>query len=187
MTKLTIARYVSLLVTGVGAGVSLSHALQWSQKAKLSSDEFFRVQSTLYNNYGVAGAILENTDVLSTAATAYFVGRRSRARTLTLLALGCQLASIAVWALLINPINQRGRTWTAGNLPPDWAKERDRWHRLHAVRLGLSLTGFSALLLSVLGREQPARQEAATLAAQETGAVDQHHAAPAIPSGGADR
>ena len=150
MTALNVSRFLSLSLMGLGAGVSLSHALQWPQKAAFSGDEFLRVQQNLYYNYGPAGAILESGALLSTLATAYLTRNRPRAYALILLGLGCTTANTAIWATLINPINRRTLLWTADALPPKWADVRDRWHALHAARLIVALIGFSALLLSML-------------------------------------
>jgi hypothetical protein len=58
-------------------------------------------------------------------------------------------AMIGIWAIWINPINQRVNRWRADNLPFDWARLRDRWEMLHTVRAILSLAALCALLLTV--------------------------------------
>jgi hypothetical protein len=56
---------------------------------------------------------------------------------------------ITVWAIWINPINQRVNSWRIGALPADWARLRDRWETLHTIRAILSLVAFCSLLLTV--------------------------------------
>jgi hypothetical protein len=90
-------------------------------------------------------------------AAAYLVRRRPRTLALTLLGLGCNLTATLIWATLINPINRRTLSWSAGTLAPAWPAVRDRWHTLHAARLILSPAGFGALVASVLDDARPAR------------------------------
>lgn len=171
MSLLSVSRFLSLFLMGLGAGVSLSHALQWPKKAAFPGDLFLRVQQNLYDNYGPAGAIMESGAFLATLATAYLVRHRPRAFSLGLLGLGCTVANTTIWATLINPINQRTLTWTADTLPPDWAEVRDRWHALHAVRLVGAVIGFGALILSVLDDASAGSRERAGSPSHETAAL----------------
>src|SRR5687767_2111931 len=145
MMTVTIVRFINLFLMGLGTGVSLSHALQAPTKAKLPRDVFLPTQQTLYNNYGLAGAMIEPGSFLSTLGLLFLVRKRRTEALLTLIGLGCIATMFAVWARLINPINQQVMEWTPETTPDNWAEVRDRWHRLHAIRLALHAIGTSAL------------------------------------------
>ena len=147
---LRTVRFASLSLMGLGTGISLSHLLQWKRKAELPGDVFVRVQKTLYNNYGPAGAVMEPGELLSTSATLVLVRKRRSASFLTTIALLTVLAKFPVWALFIRPINEQTLDWTTEALPPNWQEMRDRWHRLHLLRFVLSAVGTSVLLAALL-------------------------------------
>jgi hypothetical protein len=51
--------------------------------------------------------------------------------------------------LLLVPINNRAKTWTADGLPADWKQQMNRWDRFHYVRVTVIITAF-ALLVAAL-------------------------------------
>ena len=46
------------------------------------------------------------------------------------------------------PINNRAAHWTSDNRPADWREQLPRRDRGHALRVGLLLAGFIALLVA---------------------------------------
>lgn len=50
--------------------------------------------------------------------------------------------SAVLSVVVLVPINNRSKTWTAENLPPDWREQQRRWDSLHAVRVALIVTAF---------------------------------------------
>jgi hypothetical protein len=142
--------FIALLLMALVTGVSFSHLLQRGPKAELPGPKFLAVQQILLRNYGRVIGGLE----VATLLCALLLAVAARARPSLLYLAGgatiCLALMIAIWAFWINPINQTINTWTDESLPPDWAKFRDRWHTLHAVRLILSLLGLSALITLAL-------------------------------------
>lgn len=53
--------------------------------------------------------------------------------------------------LLLVPINNRAKTWTAQGRPADWQQQAGRWDRYHYVRVGVIVPAF-ALFAVALGR-----------------------------------
>ena len=59
------------------------------------------------------------------------------------------ILSVIMSILLLVPINNRVKTWTADNRPADWKQQMNRWDRLHHVRVAVIIAAF-ALLVAAL-------------------------------------
>ncbi|MFC9002200.1 anthrone oxygenase family protein [Streptomyces microflavus] len=69
---------------------------------------------------------------------------------LVVIAAALLLLSVAMSVLLLVPINNRVKTWTADGLPADWKQQMNRWDRFHYVRVAVIIAAF-ALLVGALG------------------------------------
>ncbi|MFJ9421846.1 anthrone oxygenase family protein [Streptomyces sp. NPDC101249] len=74
---------------------------------------------------------------------------RQRGTALVAVSAGLLLVSVVMSVLLLVPINNRSRTWTAETAPADWRRQTDRWDRLHRVRVAVVVAAF-ALLVTAL-------------------------------------
>jgi hypothetical protein len=142
--------FLSILLLGLVSGVSFSHLLQRGPKATLSAPQFLAVQQVLLRNYGPAIGGLEVAAFLSALGVAIVTWGEPVVPFLALLAAGCVLLMVVIWALWISPINKTVNSWTPESLPPNWADFRDRWHVLHTIRCVLSVLAFSALIVGLL-------------------------------------
>ncbi|MFF3886104.1 anthrone oxygenase family protein [Streptomyces sp. NPDC001914] len=68
---------------------------------------------------------------------------------LVVTAAGLLILSVVMSILLLVPINNRVKTWTADGLPADWKQQMNRWDRFHYVRVAVIIAAF-ALLVSAL-------------------------------------
>ncbi|WP_406464914.1 DUF1772 domain-containing protein [Streptomyces sp. NBC_00111] len=59
------------------------------------------------------------------------------------------IISVIMSILLLVPINNRSKTWTAENRPADWKQQTTRWDRYHYVRVAVIIAAF-ALLVAAL-------------------------------------
>ncbi|RSN65227.1 DUF1772 domain-containing protein [Amycolatopsis sp. WAC 04182] len=59
------------------------------------------------------------------------------------------IVSVVMSVLLLVPINNRGKTWTAENRPADWKEQMNRWDRFHYARVAVIIAAF-ALLVAAL-------------------------------------
>lgn len=79
-----------------------------------------------------------------------------RAAALTGAALLANTSAFAIWAKEIQPINNRLSIWKENtgdaDAPADWQQLRDKWHRLHAIRLGLFGLAAAALAATPCSR-----------------------------------
>jgi hypothetical protein len=146
----TLIEFLSVFLLGLVTGVSFSHLLQRGPKTTLSGLQFLAVQQVLLRNYGPAIGGLEAGALFSTLTMAIVIWGESAVPLLAILASGCVLLMVIIWAAWINPINKTVNSWTSESLPSDWANFRDRWHNLHTIRFVLSAVAFSATIGGLL-------------------------------------
>ncbi|MEU8068263.1 DUF1772 domain-containing protein [Micromonospora sp. NPDC049151] len=60
------------------------------------------------------------------------------------------IVSVLMSALLLVPINNRGKTWTPDNRPADWKQQMSRWDRLHYVRVAIIIAAFALLAAALV-------------------------------------
>jgi uncharacterized membrane protein len=60
------------------------------------------------------------------------------------------VAAVVVSITLLVPINDRVKTWSAGDAPSDWRAQVGRWDRLHHGRVGLLVTAFALVAVGLL-------------------------------------
>ncbi|WP_318206360.1 DUF1772 domain-containing protein [Streptomyces sp. SJL17-1] len=58
--------------------------------------------------------------------------------------------SVIMSILLLVPINNRGKTWTPENRPADWKQQKNRWDRLHYVRVAVIIAAFALLATALV-------------------------------------
>ncbi|MEU1041895.1 DUF1772 domain-containing protein [Streptomyces sp. NPDC005907] len=68
---------------------------------------------------------------------------------LVIVAAALLVLSVVMSILLLVPINNRVKTWTADGLPADWKQQMNRWDRFHYVRVAVITAAF-ALLVTAL-------------------------------------
>jgi hypothetical protein len=144
------ARFLSLLLTALAAGVVVSHVMSRAGKITLPGPLFIAVQNTLYRSWGKKVGAVEIGAFLSTLTVTVLARGKGPIFALSLASLLCLVGMMLLWAVFINPINVRVRASTSECLPADWALLRDRWHRLHAIRAIFAIIGLSSLISALL-------------------------------------
>ncbi|MER5808829.1 DUF1772 domain-containing protein [Streptomyces sp. NPDC002033] len=76
-------------------------------------------------------------------------GWHHRGSGLVVTATALLIVSVVMSLLLLVPINNRVKTWTAEGLPADWKEQMNRWDRFHYVRVAVIVAAF-ALLVTAL-------------------------------------
>ncbi|MEU9006714.1 DUF1772 domain-containing protein [Streptomyces sp. NPDC059982] len=76
-------------------------------------------------------------------------GWHHRGSGLVVTAAALLIVSVVMSLLLLVPINNRVKTWTAEGLPADWKEQMNRWDRFHYVRVAVIVAAF-ALLVTAL-------------------------------------
>lgn len=57
--------------------------------------------------------------------------------------------SVVMSLLLLVPINNRAKTWTAEGRPADWKQQADRWERYHYLRVGVIVLAFALFAVAL--------------------------------------
>ncbi|MFI6844403.1 DUF1772 domain-containing protein [Kitasatospora sp. NBC_00085] len=57
--------------------------------------------------------------------------------------------SVIMSVLLLVPINNRSKTWTAENRPADWKQQSKRWDRFHYARVAVLIAAFAVLVAAL--------------------------------------
>ena len=60
------------------------------------------------------------------------------------------LVSVIMSILLLVPINNQGKTWTAETRPADWKEQMSRWDRYHYVRVAVIIAAFVLLVVALV-------------------------------------
>jgi hypothetical protein len=147
---------LALAATGFEAGLSYGHALQARGKRELSAAQLMHFQTRILGPYKAGAAVPETFALASQVVVAWTTRGERRAAVPANAALLANAAAFAIWATAIQPINRRLSVWTDNtgdaDAPADWQRLRDRWHRLHAIRLGLFGLAVGALAATPCSR-----------------------------------
>ncbi|MEU5714853.1 DUF1772 domain-containing protein [Streptomyces sp. NPDC020403] len=76
-------------------------------------------------------------------------GRHHHGTGLVVTAGALLLLSVIMSLLLLVPINNRSKTWTAENRPEDWKEQSNRWDRFHYVRVAVIIAAFVLLVTAL--------------------------------------
>lgn len=60
------------------------------------------------------------------------------------------ILSVIMSILLLVPINNRNKTWTAENRPADWKQQLNRWLRFHYLRVAVLVAAFALLVAALV-------------------------------------
>ena len=69
---------------------------------------------------------------------------------LVVIAAALLVVSVIMSLLLLVPINDQGKTWTAENLPADWKQQMARWDRFHYLRVAVIVAAFALLAAALV-------------------------------------
>jgi hypothetical protein len=127
--------------------MQLPSRLGWDQYLWVGST----VQGGLYAMFGSIGAVLFVATVIVLALNAYFVREHGRPGFKLAAAAAALFAlALALWRVLVYPVNVELAKWVDGPVPADWTSYRARWEWGHAAIALVELAGFAALVGAVL-------------------------------------
>lgn len=76
-------------------------------------------------------------------------GWHHRGAGLVVTAAALLILSVIMSILLLVPINDRAKTWTAESRPADWKQQMNRWDRCHYVRVAVIVAAFVLLVAAL--------------------------------------
>lgn len=148
--RLNAVRFLALFFTALALGPALAHLLELPNKIGLSGEHYLAVQQ-IYRGWSLLGVVVAGA-LLSTATLAVFVRGRRETFVLTLVALLAIAGTQVIFWTFTFPVNQATNDWSV--LPPNWAELRRQWEYSHAAGAALNLAALTALILSVLRRDE---------------------------------
>lgn len=146
-------RFITLILVALFMGLEFAHALELPAKMQYNEALYIKVQNSLYQYFGAPGpgAFITVGAVLSAIALTVLVRKRRAAFGWALMGTLCLAISFPlIFFLGIEPVNVVLKQANPGAVPPNFEQLRNQWEYAHAANFGLSLAGFSTLLLSVL-------------------------------------
>jgi len=146
-------RFVAIMLAALTLGLGFCHLMQLP--ARMGWDQFLWVGSTvqggLYNLFGSIGAVIFVATVIALGLNACFVREHGRPGFGLALSAAILFAlALALWWVLVYPVNVELAKWVNGPVPSDWTAYRARWEWGHAIISFVELAGFAALIGSVL-------------------------------------
>ncbi|MFD6067380.1 anthrone oxygenase family protein [Amycolatopsis lurida] len=141
---------VTTVVVGVMVGVEFAVAFVLNRiLGALPEDSMVRGRA---HGGRMLGAVMPVWYIGSLVLVAVWAiaGWRDPAAGLVVTAGALLIVSVVMSVLLLVPINNRGKTWTAENRPADWKEQMNRWDRFHYARVAVIIAAF-ALLVTALG------------------------------------
>jgi hypothetical protein len=136
--------FLSIVLSAIGMGLSLAHALELPGKRRLDRDTYLAIQTIYVPGFGVGGFFGEPAAIVATFVLAFLTPSGTPAFWLAVAALVCLVVEHGIFWLVTQPVN---RFW-GKPLPPnaDWMALRDRWEASHVAR---AIAAAAAFLLLV--------------------------------------
>lgn len=145
--------FITLVLVALFMGLEFAHVLELPAKMQYDEALYITVQNSLYRYFGAPGpgAWITVAAVLAAIALTVLVRKRRPVFGWTLAGTLClAIAFPLIFFLKIEPVNAVIEQASPETVPPNFEQLRSQWEYAHAANFGLSLAGFSALLLSVL-------------------------------------
>ncbi|MFJ8157167.1 anthrone oxygenase family protein [Streptomyces sp. NPDC094468] len=142
---LTALEVFTTVVVGVMVGVEFSVAFFVNRIFDgLPGDDGLRART---HGARLLGTVMPfwYVGALALAAVWAVAGRHRDGAGLVVAAVALLVVSVVMSVLLLVPINNRVRTWTADGLPAGWKRQMNRWDRLHHVRVAVIVAAFTLL------------------------------------------
>jgi glucan phosphoethanolaminetransferase (alkaline phosphatase superfamily) len=127
-----------------------AHLLELPNKINLSREDYLTVQQ-IYRGWSLLGIVVVGA-LLSTLVLTVMIRQNQNEFRLTLIALVCIAASLAVFFIYTYPANKQTNNWTV--LPENWEGLRKQWEYSHATGAVLYLIALMTLIISVLVRDE---------------------------------
>ncbi len=146
-------QFIAIMLAALTLGLGFCHLMQLP--SRLGWDQYLWVGSTvqggLYATFGSIGAVIFVVTVIALALLAYFTREHGRPGFRFALSAAILFAlALALWWVLVYPVNVELAKWVNGPVPADWTVYRARWEWGQAIIALTELAGFAALIAAVL-------------------------------------
>jgi uncharacterized membrane protein len=130
-----------LLVTGVfwGTWFTITRSID-----QFSAAEFIHIGKVIISNVAVPMRIIMPSCIVLMAVSLWLHPRKKQAVFyLHIVGLFLIVIVLLVTLLVLVPIDNQIKTWTADTVPSDWNAIRDRWQTFHTIRTFCSIAAFA--------------------------------------------
>jgi len=146
-----LALFFAMLTTGVfwGTWFTLTRSLE-----TFSIEEFIHIGKVIIANVAnPMKAILPSCLVLMIASICLYPSKKTSGFYFVIVAFALMLITLLITLLVLVPIDNEIKTWTAITAPQNWETLRDKWKLFHFARTLTSLSSFGCLAGGVLFRK----------------------------------
>ena len=148
MKVVKILQFIALVLGAISLAPAGAHLFSLLNKIHMTQKDYF-VAQTIYNGWALFGVVLF-CNLIALSALAFVQRGQIVSFILVLISLGCQLATLTIFFVLVFPANQATKNWS--EIPANWESLRWRWEYGHAVDAVIAFAGFCVLTISVLWR-----------------------------------
>jgi len=140
--------FLLMLITGVfwGTWFTLTRSIE-----SFSAEEFIHIGKVIIANVAVPMRFIMPSGVLLILLSLFLYERKkSKAFYFGILSFVLIILVLLITLLVLVPIDNNIKEWTASSIPQNWEVTRDKWKLFHAVRTFASLISFAFFSLFIL-------------------------------------
>jgi len=137
-----------LLVTGIfwGTWFTLTRSIE-----NFTAPEFIHIGKVIIANVAVPMRIILPSCIIMMGISSWFYApKKSAGFYYIITALILVIIVLLVTLLILVPIDNQIKQWTAETVPGDWEAIRSRWQTFHTIRTFCSLASFACFAWSVI-------------------------------------
>jgi uncharacterized membrane protein len=142
------ALFLLMLITGVfwGTWFTLTRSIE-----SFSPDEFIHIGKVIIANVAMPMRVIMPAGILLMLLSLWIYKRKKTASFyIGILSVILIIATLLITLLVLVPIDNNIKMWTATTIPADFEAIRHKWRTYHAIRTFLSLASFLSFSLFVL-------------------------------------
>jgi uncharacterized membrane protein len=142
------ALFLLMLITGVfwGTWFTLTRSIE-----SFSPDEFIHIGKVIIANVAMPMRVIMPSGILLMLLSLWIYKRKKTASFyIGILSVILIIATLLITLLVLVPIDNNIKMWTATTIPVDFEAIRHKWRTYHAIRTFLSLASFACFSLFVL-------------------------------------
>jgi len=142
------ALFLLMLITGVfwGTWFTLTRSI-----AEFKAEEFIHIGKVIIANVAMPMRFIMPTGILLMILALWLAGnKRSTGFIFGIISLALIIAVLTITLVVLVPIDNDIKEWTASAIPADWTNIRQRWDLFHAMRTFASLARFVCFSIFIL-------------------------------------
>ena len=142
------ALFLLMLITGVfwGTWFTLTRSIE-----SFSPDEFIHIGKVIIANVAMPMRVIMPAGILLMLLSLWIYKRKKTPSFyIGILSVILIIATLLITLLVLVPIDNNLKVWTATTIPVDFEAIRHKWRTYHAIRTFLSLASFLSFSLFVL-------------------------------------